>query len=78
VLDDVARRIDSLGGLLYTTNWQHTGWVVMWPLYAHFVEEGLPPRTRALSAPFAKNHAGLFGIMTCSLRRRWRLYSRTA
>jgi DNA-binding CsgD family transcriptional regulator len=61
VLDDVARRVDSIGGLLYTTNSQLTGWVgssIIGPLYAHFVEVGIAAQNPRPQRAIAKNHAG--------------------
>jgi hypothetical protein len=74
VLDDVARRVGSVGGLLFAANSQHTNWVgssIIGPLYADFIKEGLAAKNPRPQRAMAKNHAGLFGIMTCSPQRRW-------
>jgi DNA-binding CsgD family transcriptional regulator len=62
VLDDVASRVGSVGGLLFTANSQRTAWVgssFAGPLYADFIKDGFanPRPQRAI----ARNHAGFIG-----------------
>jgi DNA-binding CsgD family transcriptional regulator len=61
VLDEVARRVDSIGGLLFTANSQHTNWVgssIIGPLYRDFVEDGFAAQNPRPQRALAKNHAG--------------------
>jgi DNA-binding CsgD family transcriptional regulator len=62
VLDNVASRIGSFGGLLLlTADSQHTAWVgssAMGPVYADFVEAGFAAKKTRARRAVAKNHAG--------------------
>jgi DNA-binding CsgD family transcriptional regulator len=61
VLDNVASRVGSVGGLLFTANSQRTGWVgssIMRPLYADFVKDGFATKNPRPQRAIAKNHAG--------------------
>ncbi len=61
VLDNVASRVGSVGGLLFTANSQHEAWVassIMRPLYADFIEDGLASQNPRPQRAIAKNHAG--------------------
>jgi DNA-binding CsgD family transcriptional regulator len=62
VLDNVASRIGSFGGLLlFTANSQHTAWVgssAMAPVYADFIEAGFAAKKTRARRAIAKNHAG--------------------
>jgi DNA-binding CsgD family transcriptional regulator len=61
VLDGVARRVGSVGGLLFTANSQHTAWVgssIMGPLYADFIEDGFAAQNPRPQRAIARNHAG--------------------
>jgi DNA-binding CsgD family transcriptional regulator len=61
VLDSVACRVGSVGGLLFTANSQRTAWVgssIMGPLYADFVEDGFAAKNPRPQRAIAVNHAG--------------------
>jgi hypothetical protein len=62
VLDNVASRIGSFGGLLlFTANSQRTAWVgssAMGPVYADFIEAGFAAKKTRARRAIAKNHAG--------------------
>jgi hypothetical protein len=62
VLDNVASRVGSVGGLLFAANSQRTAWIgssFAAPLYADFIKEGFanPRPQRAI----ARNHAEFIG-----------------
>ena len=64
VLDNVASRVGSVGGLLFTANSQHSAWVgssVMGPLFADFIEDGLAAQNPRPQRAIAMNHAGFVG-----------------
>jgi DNA-binding CsgD family transcriptional regulator len=61
VLDNVASRVGSVGGLLFAVNSQHTAWVgssIIRPLYADFVEDGLAAQNPRPQRAITRNHAG--------------------
>jgi DNA-binding CsgD family transcriptional regulator len=61
VLDNVARRVGSVGGLLFAANSQHTAWVgssIIGQLYADFVEDGFAAQNPRPQRAIARNHAG--------------------
>jgi hypothetical protein len=65
VLDNVASRIGSVGGLLlFTANSQRTALVgssIMRPVYADFIEAGFAAKKTRVQRAIAKNHAGFVG-----------------
>jgi len=64
VLDDVACRVGSVGGLLFAANSQSTAWVgssMIGPLYADFIKDGFAAKNPRPERGIAKNHAGFVG-----------------
>jgi hypothetical protein len=65
VLDNVASRIGSVGGLLlFMPNSRRTAWVgssVMGPVYADLTEAGFAAKKTRVQRGIAKNHAGFVG-----------------
>jgi DNA-binding CsgD family transcriptional regulator len=65
VLDNVASRVGSVGGLLlFMANLQRTAWVgssVMGSVYAEFIEAGFAAKKTRVQRAIAKNHAGFVG-----------------
>jgi DNA-binding CsgD family transcriptional regulator len=64
VLDNVAGRVGSVGGLIFTANSQHTAWIgssIIGPLYRGFIEDGFAAQNPRPQRAIAKNHAGFVG-----------------
>jgi DNA-binding CsgD family transcriptional regulator len=65
VLDNVASRVGSVGGLLLSTaNSQRTAWVgssIMRQVYADFVKAGFAAKKTRVQRAIGKNHAGFVG-----------------
>ena len=61
VLDSLAVRLGSIGGLVFAVNSQHTGWIAsgdMAPLFAAFLADGMADHNPRLQRGVALNHAG--------------------
>jgi DNA-binding CsgD family transcriptional regulator len=64
VLNDVAGRAESVGGVLFAANAQHSGWVasgMMAPLVEDFIKDGWAVQNPRPQRAIALNHAGFVG-----------------
>jgi DNA-binding CsgD family transcriptional regulator len=64
VLDNVASRVGSAGGLLFAANSQCTAWIgssIIAPLYADFIKDGFAAKNPRPQRAIARNHAGFVG-----------------
>jgi DNA-binding CsgD family transcriptional regulator len=64
VLDNVASRVGSAGGLLFAANSQCTAWIgssIIAPLYADFIKDGFAAKNPRPHRAIAKEHSGFIG-----------------